>query len=50
MAETKEDEYDAQHGKPGPDHKPVSPNEQWGESQNPVRSDSLPARNLRDVG
>lgn len=50
MAETQEDEYDAQHGKPGADHQPVAPNEQWGETQNPVRNDPLPARNLKQMG
>lgn len=47
--ETKEDEYDASHGKPGADHKPLTPDQQWGESANPVRDDANPARNLRDA-
>lgn len=49
MAEqTSDEQYDAAHGKPGADHKPTSPNDQWGESQNPVRNDPLPASNLRE--
>lgn len=52
MAEMKDtiEEYDSKHGKPGPDHTPVSQNEQWGESLNPVRETPTPSKNLKQVG
>lgn len=44
------EEYDAKHGKPGPDHDPRSEDEQWGGSLNPVRETPLPAKGLKQVG
>lgn len=44
------EEYDAKHGKPGPDHTPRSPDEQWGQSLNPVRDTPNAAKNLKQVG
>ena len=35
---------------PGPDHKPLSSNEQWGEDKNPVEHTPMPGRNLKKVG
>lgn len=52
MAEIRDttEEYDNTHGKPGPDHKPLSEDEQWGQNLNPVRETPLPSKNLQKVG
>lgn len=46
------EEYDSKHGDPSkaPEQVKMSDEEAWGTSLNPVRNDSLPAKNLREVG
>ena len=42
--------YDSTHGKPGPDHKPMSEAEEWGTDLNPVRETETPFKNTKAVG
>ena len=51
MGETTEDDYAAQHGKPGKDFTPPPAGQAWTtETGNPVQDDPLPAKNLTGGG
>jgi hypothetical protein len=44
--------YDEKHGKPGaqPDKPQISHDDEWGESQNPVRESGEPFKDLQKPG
>ena len=49
--QTPKEKYDSVHGSPDgvPDCKPMSPDQEWGESLNPVRETPLAGTGLREV-
>jgi hypothetical protein len=44
------DEFDAKHGTPGADHKPMTEEQEFGTNQNPLRETVEPWSKLEQVG